>query len=279
MDRPDGFHSGSSRAPGRAQPRARSSEQVVKSVSKRRKRIEREERKRLTPETRRRRVVWGVSVGSIAALMLTVTLLTLSPLLALKTVVVEGSTRVPASEIEQALEGLYGEPLARIDSTRVAEALKPLTLIQEFTTRIEPPNTLVVTIVERAPLGFVERGGTFVVVDASGLELWVEPAAPEAFPRISASPTSDSEAFYASVRVLSAVPEEVLAQIDTITAKTLDNVRFSMKQSRHEVLWGSPDRSLEKARVLAASLNAAGVLEPKVIDVTTPDSVVIRSQE
>lgn len=224
-------------------------------------------------------MVWGISVASIATLMLTVTLLTLSPVLALKEVVVEGSTRVPAAEIEEALKDLYGEPLARIDSERVAQALKPLTLIQEFTTRIEPPNTLVVTIVERAPLGFIEKAGTFVVVDASGLELWSEPAAPEAFPRITASPVSDSEAFFASVRVLSAVPPEVLSQIDTVSAKTLDNVRFSMKQSRHEVLWGSPDRSLEKARVLAASLNAAGQAEPKLIDITTPDSVVIRSQE
>lgn len=277
MDRPEGFQRASSRRSPRNRPTTRP-HSVAKAVSKKRKRAEKAEFKRLTPETRRRRITWGISLGSIAALMLSVTILTLSPVLALKHVVVEGSTRVPASEIEDALSHLYGEPLARIDSESVQEALRPLTLIQEFTTRVEPPNTLVVTVLERTPVGFVEQGARFVVVDASGLELWSEDVQPEGFPEITSQPATDPDGFQASVRVLSAVPEDVLAQIETVTARTLDTVRFSMKQSRHEVLWGSPDRSLEKARVLSASLEAAGAGDPKEIDITTPDSVVIRPQ-
>lgn len=277
MDRPDGFQRSSTKRQPSARPIKRP-QGVAKAVSKKRKRAEREEFKRLTPETRRRRIAWGVSLGSVAALMLSVTILTLSPVLALKEVVVEGSTRVPASDIEAALDHLYGEPLARIDSERVQEALKPLTLIQEFTTRIEPPNTLVVTVLERTPVGFVEQGSRFVVVDASGLELWSEDAQPEDFPKITSQPALDPDGFRASVRVLSVIPDDVLAQIESVTARTLDTVRFSMKQSRHEVLWGSSDRSLEKARVLSASLEAAGVGDPKEIDITTPDSVVIRPQ-
>jgi hypothetical protein len=56
----------------------------------------------------------------------------------------------------------------------------------------------------------------------------------------------------------------------------LDDVRFTIRGSSHEVVWGSADRAREKGRVLRAALDAAGEEKPRVIDVTTPDSVVIR---
>ncbi len=51
---------------------------------------------------------------------------------------------------------------------------------------------------------------------------------------------------------------------------------FTIRGSSHEVVWGSADRAREKGRVLRAALDAAGEEKPRVIDVTTPDSVVIR---
>jgi cell division protein FtsQ len=205
--------------------------------------------------------------------------LTLSPLLALSIVVVEGAERVQASQVEDALAPLYGEPLAKVSPEMIASALEPLTLIQAFTTRIEPPNTLVVSIVEREPLGVVPGANGFVVVDAAGVALWGVVERPLDLPRIGANPDRNPASFQAATRVLSALPTDLVAQIDTISATTLDDVRFSMRGSEHQVVWGGADRSREKARVLQASLVAAGSGEPKVIDVTTPESVVIRDQE
>lgn len=212
-------------------------------------------------------------------LAISVSVLTLSPLLAFRTVAVEGASRLAPEVVEDALRGLFGQPLARVSPELVSSALEPITLIQAFTTRIEPPNTLVVTIVERQPVGIVQQGQAFAIVDAAGVVLWQEATRPEGLPRINASPAADSSSFQASVRALSAIPDEVLAQIDAVSATTLDDVRFTMMQSEHLVVWGSAERSREKARVLPAALAAAGTGEARIIDVTTPDSVVIRDKE
>jgi len=282
MDRPDGFSPKAPRTPRGVAPAREASKKassVQKAAARRRKKAEKVEYRSLTGATRRRRMVWGVSVGSIGALIVGVTVLTLSPLLALTIVVVEGAERVKVSEVEQALQPFYGEPLAKVSPELIASALEPLTLIQAFTTRIEPPNTLVVSIVERKPLGVVSGANGFLVVDAAGVALWSTPERPFDLPRIGSLPDRNPASFLAATRVLSVLPPDLVAQIDTISATTLDDVRFSMRGSEHQVVWGGADRTREKARVLQASLVAAGVGEPKVIDVTTPESVVIRDQE
>jgi cell division protein FtsQ len=205
--------------------------------------------------------------------------LVLSPALALRDVQVEGSTTVSEEEIQEALSGLYGEPLARISNDRVATALKSIRVIQAFETRIEPPGTLVIILNERQALGAVSRGGLFIVVDAAAVELWSQPEPPADLPIIlvEADPTSPS--FEAVARVLLALPPEISGSVEGVTASTLDDVRFTMRESSHEVIWGSAERSREKARVLGAALRAAGTGQPQVIDVTTPDSVVVRQQD
>jgi cell division protein FtsQ len=252
---------------------------VQSQATKRRKRAQKEEYRSLTLATSRRRRVWGVSMGSIGALLIAVTIVTLSPLLALQNVQVEGSKRLDASEIQDALAGLYGEPLARVSPEHIAKALEPLTLIQAFTTRIELPHTLVVSVVERTPIGVVSAPGGFAVLDAAGVVLWSEVDQPEDLPLLSSSPERNPAGFEAVTRALVALPPDIVGQIESISATTLDNVRFTMRSSDHRVVWGSSDRAREKAKVLAASLIAAGSATPKLIDVSTPESVVIRDQE
>jgi len=282
MDRPDGFSPKRQKARAGAPAQKRPVHAAIaahRESSRQRKKAEKGEYQRFTQATRHRRWVWGMSVGSMGLLILGVVVLTLSPALTLREVVVEGSDRIETSQIEEALGHMYGEPLAKVSSDRIAQALEPMTLIKAFRTRIEPPNTLVVSIVERQPLGVVESPSGFVVVDAAGVTLWTEPERPIDLPRITSSPESNLESFLAATRVLAALPAEVLSQVDSVSASTLDDVRFGMRGIKHEVLWGSSERAAEKGRVLQASLVAAGSDTPKVIDVTTPDSVVIRDKD
>lgn len=251
----------------------------VKEATKQRQRAEKAEYKVFTQATRQRRRVWGVSFASVAAVVLGTVVLVLSPVLALSEVRVEGAHRVTNEEIRQSLSGLYGEPLARVSNERVGGLLEPLTLIQSFTTRIEPPGTLVLSITEREPLGVVSTTPGFNVVDAAGVVLWSELAPPADLPLILVAADQTSPSFSAVARVLAALPAEISVQVEGITATTLDDVRFTIRQSSHEVVWGSAERSRDKARVLGAALTAAGAQSPRVIDVTTPDSVVIRQRD
>jgi cell division protein FtsQ len=250
----------------------------VKAASKQRASAEKAEYRSFTEATRRRRITWAVSLGSVGLLILSVVVLTLSPALAFREVRVEGGDRVTSRAVADALAGLYGEPLARVSDERVQSALEPLTLIQAFETRIEPPGTLVVTILERKPLGAVAASGSFEVVDAAGVVLWEEPALPTGVPRILVAADPSSPSFNAISRVLLALPDELLVQVEGITATTLDDVRLTIRGSSHEVVWGSSERSVEKARVVRAALIALDTQDSQVIDVTTPDSMVVRTR-
>lgn len=281
MDRPEGFQRKktprSKGQPQKLEPAARA-RRVQKATTQRRHKAERAEYRRFTEETRRRRLVWGVSLGSIGVVAITTVLLVLSPALAFRTVQVEGATRVSEEEVVSALQPFYGEPLARVSPDRVGAALNPITLIQGFTIRIQPPGTLVLSVVEREPLGHVAVAGGFNIVDAAGVTLWSTRDAPGDSPLILVAPDPASPSFIAVTRVLSVLPPEIRSEVDGIRATTLDDVMFTIRDRDHEVVWGSSERSVEKARVLGASLVAAGRGESRVIDVTTPESVVIRAR-
>ena len=278
MDRPEGFQPKSSPRSHKSPRRSRAASQKVKAATKQRASAEKAEYRRFTQATRRRRITWAVSLGSVGVLLVSVVVLTLSPVFAFREVRVEGGDRVTSQAVADALSGLYGEPLARVSDDRVQVALEPLTLVQAFETRIEPPGTLVVTIVERKPLGAVASGQGFAVVDAAGVTLWEDGALPAGLPRILVAADSDSPSFTAITRVLRVLPDEILIQVEGITATTLDDVRFTIRGSSHEVVWGSSERSPEKARVLRAALVALDAEQSRVIDVTTPDSVVVRQR-
>jgi cell division protein FtsQ len=280
MRRPDDFSSKKTTTRSRVGSRRPNTAQaVVREATKRRQKAEKAEFKGFTQATRHRRRVWAASIASITVVVLATVVLVLSPALALREVRVEGSTTVAEAEIQEALAGLYGEPLARISNDRVATALKSIRVIQAFETRIEPPGTLVIILNERQPLGAVSLGGVFVVVDAAAVELWSQPEPPENLPIILVKADRSSPSFEAVARVLLALPPEIASSVEGVTASTLDDVRFTMRESSHEVIWGSAERSREKARVLGAALVAAGAGQPQVIDVTTPDSVVVRQQD
>ncbi len=279
MDRPEGFSGSSPTTPAPNSAARQSSAQATqRTATKARVSAEKAELRTLTWASRQRRRRWGVSLGSIGALVLGVVLLTLSPLLSLRTVVVEGADRLDPAQVEQALASLQGEPLARVSSQRVGEALGGITLIQAFETRIEPPGTLVVSIVERKPIGVVASATGYKVVDAAGVTLWFEALAPGSLPLILVAADPDSPSFGAISRVLLALPDDLLIQVEGVTATSLDNVRFTIRGTAHEVVWGSSDRVSEKARVLSAALVAAGATASRIIDVTTPESVVIRAK-
>lgn len=279
MDRPEGFSGSSPTTPAPNSAARQSSAQATqRTATKARVSAEKAELRTLTWASRQRRRRWGVSLGSIGALVLGVVLLTLSPLLSLRTVVVEGADRLDPAQVEQALASLQGEPLARVSSQRVGEALGGITLIQAFETRIEPPGTLVVSIVERKPIGVVASATGYKVVDAAGVTLWFEALAPGSLPLILVAADPDSPSFGAISRVLLALPDDLLIQVEGVTATSLDNVRFTIRGTAHEVVWGSSDRVGEKARVLSAALVAAGATASRIIDVTTPESVVIRAK-
>jgi cell division protein FtsQ len=241
-----------------------------------RRRAERKEFRRFTVSTRKRRINLIAGVSSLVALVFTVVILTTSPIFSLQNMELEGLERLSESEVRGHLSALVGKPLAQVGPGDVAEMLADLPLVRSVETRVDLPNTLVVSVVERTPLGAVQTPTGFDVVDQAAVVLWSESVKPMSLPVILVAPDRESAAFRAIVRALEVLPPSVLARVDAVTANSQDTVRFSLQDSNHIVLWGSAELSEAKARALPAALLAAGAEGAKLIDLSTPDTVVIR---
>ena len=200
-----------------------------------------------------------------------------SPLLALKTITINGASRVNASEVHTAVDGQLGTPLALVDFGKVRRELAAFPLIRSFVTEIVPPDTLIIHIVERAPVGSLATATGFDVVDPAGIVIQASAQRQPGVPLIDlGGATASSPAFAAAVAVLLALPDSLLPQVDRVTARTRDDVTFVLTGAGQRVVWGSPDQSDLKARVLQrliATQNPASRVE---YDVSAPLSAVVR---
>lgn len=217
------------------------------------------------------------SAGSLAILIGGVAVVTFSPLMSLTTIEVTGTQRLDAEVLTDALEEHLGTPLALISDEAIRADLAEFAILRSYATEIVPPSTLIVRVVERAPIGAVERGSSIDLVDAAGVVVDAVDAVPEGLPVIEVNdPDDEAGAFAAVAGVLVAIPRELAGQLDTVSATTRDDVTFALRDSGHRVIWGDAERSAYKARVLAAAIAATDQGVQWEYDVSAPDSLVTR---
>jgi len=255
---------------GRARSEAR-------SASRQRRRFERSEVRRFTRRTRRRRWGWLGALGVVAILGALLAVAVYSPLLALRTITIEGAVAVDAEEVSAAIDGQLGTPLALLDYEKLRSELDEFPLIRSFVTEVVPPSTLVVHVVERTPVGVVAASGGFAIVDPAGVPLSITVTRPEGVTLIDAGANgTESASFSAVVDVLLALPESVRARVDVARATSKDDVRLVLVGSGQRVVWGSAERSALKARVLEELIAAQGTNAKVEYDVSAPLSPVVR---
>jgi cell division protein FtsQ len=236
--------------------RPRSARAEFAAAERRRRREERAEVRRFTRSARRRRIGWITGAGVLVTLLALIAAAVFSPILALRHVVVDGTSRLDAPQLAAAVEGQLGTPLALLDEGRIRRELSAFTLIRSYVTELVPPDTLVIHVVERAPIAVLAAADGFRLVDPAGVTIDTTPTAPEGYPELQLAPGDDvgSEGFRAMAAVLLALPPAVLGQVTTISAQTTDDVTLTLAGSSQRVIWGSAERSDEKAATLAGLL-------------------------
>ncbi|TFC52047.1 FtsQ-type POTRA domain-containing protein [Cryobacterium sp. TMT1-21] len=247
----------------------------LRAARRARKRYEREEVRRFTWRSRRRRNAWLASLGVTVVLAAFVVVGVYSPLMALRTIEVVGANRIPADKIQAALGDQLGTPLPLVDLAEVKKDLSEFTLIQSYVTESRPPATLVVRIVEREPVGALATGAGFDLVDAAGVVIQSSPERPAGYATIDARSGSGSAGFLAATAVIAALPESIRTGLDTVTAATKDDVTLTLVGGAR-VVWGSAEKSEYKAVVLAALIVSHPVGTVGEYDVSSPDSAVLR---
>jgi cell division protein FtsQ len=224
---------------------------------------------------------WLIRAGVLAAaIALACWVVLASPLLAVRTVQVDGVSTLSAEQVVTAAGIGTGTPLARVDTARAASAVARLPQVATVEVTRGWPQTVVVTVAERVPVVVVEDGGGRSLVDREGVLFDSITGAPPdgVVPLEVSDPGPDDAATTAALGALTSLPREVRDQVTAVAASTADDVTLTLTDGR-TVLWGSAEQTARKSRVLDGLLSQieAGTLEPAdTLDVSTPDAVVLR---
>ncbi|MBO9578116.1 MAG: FtsQ-type POTRA domain-containing protein, partial [Microbacteriaceae bacterium] len=229
------------------------------------------------PLTLCRRIALSVTLGTVGVVVLLVLVAIFSPILALRTVSVAGANRVDGAAVAAVVEEQLGTPLALIDYGRLDAGLRAFPVIRSYTTEVVPPDTMVVHLVEREPVVTIASpAGDFLFVDAAGVTVQASKERLPGVPLVTESGTAlPNPAFDAAVEVLLAMPDELRGQIDTITAKTRDDVWLTFAGVTQAVKWGSADDSATKVRLLEV-LRANFGATPGTFDVSATGNGIFR---
>lgn len=252
--------------------RPRSARAEFAAAERRRRREERAEVRRFTRAARHRRI--GVLAGTLVVAMLAglVAAAVFSPLLALRHIVVDGTERLQADALVDALDDQLGTPLALLDDGRIRSQLGEFTLIRSYVTELVPPDTMLVHIVERSPIGVIAGPDGFRLIDPAGVTIDTTPTRPEGAPLIELADGDDVDgtAFRSMAAVLLALPPAVLLQVTTIEARTRDDVTLTLEGSSQRVRWGSAEGSDQKALTLSRLIELHKGDGPGVYDLSAP---------
>jgi cell division protein FtsQ len=232
---------------------------------------------RILSSRRARRIAATLTVGSVAILLVLVLVLTFSPVLAIKQIVVSGTERIKAEQISKALQSHIGTPLPLLNEDEVARSLSSFALIESFSATAVPPNALSVKISERQAISVVAVAGEKWLYDPAGIRI-AKASGSDVLPEILISEEPrNSQKFRNAIEVLMALPEGLLDEVEFIEARSKDDVQMSLRSGRDQrIVWGDSSDSVLKSKVLQALMANHRKTQSVTFDVSSPNAPVVR---
>lgn len=212
------------------------------------------------------------SLALLVAAALFIGIVFFSPLLATRTIKVEGASLLDEATIQQQLKQLEGVPMTQITESEVASLIGNENVLYGVTLQANPPHELVVQLRERVPVAVVDNEGTFVLVDNEGVQLGTAPSVEAAgVPLVSGGlDILGSGAFQTVTTVLAALPTSILSQVSEAKADSASTITLEMVDGT-KVVWGTPDESELKAKVLVQLMTSVGAeTAVETYDVSSP---------
>ena len=217
-------------------------------------------------------------IGAAAVLVLVLGTLgaAYSPLFAVQTITVEGTGRLDAGAVEEALSGQLGTPMPLVDDSEVKAVLVGFPLVETYSLEARPPHELVVRIVERTPIGVLSSPAGFTLVDAAGVGLSTTSTPPVGEPLIEVTGGVESDAFEAVGHVVRSLPAGIRPQVTQVAATTPNDVTLTLGATGTEIVWGGADDSAMKALALETIMRSRPPETVAAYDVSSPDAIVLR---
>ncbi|HET7724027.1 MAG TPA: FtsQ-type POTRA domain-containing protein [Propionibacteriaceae bacterium] len=239
--------------------RARTVDASVRLAARRRERL------------RRRVLRLGAVIGVLVVLVAAAWLVYLSPVFAVTTVTVTGTSVLTPESVREAGKVPLGTPLARLDTGAVRSRVAQLKPVAQVAVTRSLPHTVKIAVTERTAVYALSAGTGFDLVDSAGVDFTSVPDAPKGL--VVATITGDDERLRRDVAtIVTSLPQAVRDRAVLVTAKTPDSIVIDLNGGT-EVVWGSAESSSQKAQVLAALLS----VKAGVYDVSSPSHPTTKS--
>jgi cell division protein FtsQ len=229
-------------------------------------------------ETKRlgRRTVRGLKALMWSALVSVVVvglglLLYFTPIMSARNIVVVGLGAVTQDEVVAAAAVQPGTPLLQVETDAVAERIAAIRRVASARVQRQYPSMLRVTVIERLPVVVKDYPDGPHLFDKDGVDFATAPP-PAGVPYLEAdSPGPSDGPTKAALQVMTALRPEVAGQVGRIAAPSVAAITLTLTDGR-TVVWGTTDRTEEKALKLGALLTQPG----QTYDVSSPDLPTVK---
>ena len=228
----------------------------------------------------RRRTRWiRAGIGAlVAAVLLAVGwVVCFSDVLAVRSVQVAGISRLDAAQVERVARVPHGGSLALLDTGPIEARIRTLAPVADVDVSRKFPNTVRISITERAPAAVLDTPAGRRLVDAEGVAY--APAGPSAEKRLlvlrSQNPALPPEDLVKILAMLDALPEPLRDKVDEVQADTVQDMTVKLAYGR-SVIWGGPEEPEFKTRVLEVLLQNKKTRDSRTFDVSVPEAPTTR---
>jgi cell division protein FtsQ len=198
-------------------------------------------------------------------------LLYFTPVMSARSIVVTGLGAVTEGEVIASAAVTPGTPLLQVDTDAVAERVAAIRRVASARVQRQYPSTLRITVLERVPVVVKDYPDGPHLFDKDGVDFAIAPP-PQGVPYLDAeNPGPNDPATKAALHVMTSLRPEVAAQVARIAAPSVAAITLQLTDGR-EVVWGTTDRTEEKALKLGALLTQPG----KTYDVSSPDLPTVK---
>lgn len=216
-----------------------------------------------------RMLIWLVVLTAVSVALGLV--LYFTPAMSARSLVVVGTGVVTRDEVVDAAQVRLGTPLLQIDTDEVADRVAGIRRVASARVQREYPSTLRVTIVERIPIVVKDYPDGPHLFDRDGVDFATAPPPPGLAYIDVENPGPADPPTMAALAVMTALRPEVVAQVGRIAAPSVASITLTLTDGR-TVVWGTTERTEEKAEKLAALLTQPG----RIYDVSSPDLPTVK---
>lgn len=194
-----------------------------------------------------------------------------TPVMAARNIEIDGIEAIPRDEVVQALGVRQGTPLLQIDTDVVANRVAGIRRVATARVQREYPSVLRVTVVERVTVAVKDFPDGTHLYDRDGVDFATAPP-PAGVPQFDIdNPGPSDPPTKAALQVLTALRPDIAQQVNRVAAPSVASITLTLDDGR-VVVWGTTDRTEEKAEKLAALLTQPG----QTYDVSSPDLPTVK---